>query len=125
MPNTREKLIEIVRQKEAWLPNVGTLAMQTLRFVDHLITNGVTVQKWIPVTEDTPTESDGTVWVCLADKFPYNQPEPFVNAKHDRRITEAHYSQFSKIWYQEGAVLPDGVVTHWMKKCSPPKGDCL
>ena len=45
MPNTKVKLVKIVKEKEAWLPHVGTLASQTLRFVDHLIANGVAVQK--------------------------------------------------------------------------------
>ena len=90
---------------------------------DHLIANGVTVQEWISVKERTPTEADGTVWVCLADVFPYNEKEPYVDAKHDRRITDAFYSQFSKRWYKDGAVFPDGVVTHWMEKAQPPKGE--
>ena len=82
--------------------------------------NGVTVQEWISVKDHTPTEADGTVWVCLSDVFPYNEKEPYIDAKHDRRITEAHYSQFSKCWYKEGTVFPDGIVTHWMEKPQPP-----
>ena len=85
--------------------------------------NGVTVQEWISVKDQTPTEADGTVLVCLADVFPYNEKEPYIDAKHDRRITEAFYSQFSKLWYKDGAILPDGVVTHWMKMPLPPKGE--
>ena len=81
------------------------------------------VQRWIPVTERTPTEADGTVLVCLADIVPYNQKESYVDAKHDRRITEAFYSQFSKKWYKEGIVFPAGIVTHWMEKPEPPKED--
>ena len=81
------------------------------------------VQEWISVKDRTPTEADGTVWVCLADVFPYNEKEPYIDAKHDRRITEAFYSQFSKRWYKDGAVFPDGVVTHWMEKAQPPKGE--
>ena len=77
-------------------------------------------QEWILVKERTPTESDGTVLVCLADVFPYNEKEPYIDAKHDRRITEAFYSQFSKRWYKDGAVFPDGVVTHWMPLPEPP-----
>ena len=79
--------------------------------------------RWISVTERTPSEADGTVWVCLADVFPYNEKEPYIDAKHDRRITEAFYSQFGKRWYKDGAVFPDGVVTHWMEKPEPPKED--
>ena len=84
---------------------------------------GVTVQEWISVKDRTPTEADGTVWVCLADVFPYNKKEPYPNAKHDGRITEAHYSEFSNKWYKDGAVFHDGIVTHWMEKPQPPKGE--
>ena len=91
--------------------------------VDGLIAHGVTVQEWISVKDHTQTEADGTVWVCLDDVFPYNGKEPYIDAKHDRRITEAHYSQFNKCWYKEGAIFPDGVVTHWMEKPQPPKGE--
>lgn len=91
--------------------------------VMHIIANGVTVQEWISVKDHIPAEADGTVWVCLADVFPYNEKEPYIDAKHDRRITEAHYSQFSKCWYKEGAVFHDGIVTHWMEKPQPPKGE--
>ena len=79
---------------------------------------------WSGIFFNIPTlEADGTVWVCLADVFPYNEKEPYIDAKHDRRITEAFYSQFSKCWYKDGAVLPNGVVTHWMEKAQPPKGE--
>ena len=91
--------------------------------VMYIIANGVTVQEWVSVKDHTPTEADGTVWVCLADVFPYNEKEPYIDAKHDRRITEANYSQLSKQWYKDGAIFPEGVVTHWMEKPQPPKGE--
>ena len=37
-------------------------------------------------------------------KNKYNEKEPYVDAKHDKRITEANYSQFSKQWYKNGTV---------------------
>lgn len=97
------------------------IARRDIEFVDLM--PDVPVQRWISVTERTPSEADGTVWVCLADVFPYNEKEPYIDAKHDRRITEAFYSQFSKSWYKDGAVFPDGIVTHWMEKPQPPKED--
>ena len=121
--DVREKLTHILTSDPEMLKNLNVSTIRLYRLVDKFISNGVTVQEWIPVKERTPTEADGTVWVCLADVFPYNEKEPYVDAKHDRRITEAHYSQFSKRWYEEGAVFPDGVVTHWMEKPQPPKGE--
>jgi hypothetical protein len=119
--DVREKLGELLYNSPQ-LDVLGGLSYYE-EAADHLIANGVTVQEWISVKERTPTEADGTVWVCLADVFPYNEKEPYIDAKHDRRITEAFYSQFSKRWYKDGAVLPDGVVTHWMEKPQPPKGE--
>ena len=123
--DVREKLLELIddalQRKEGTARVVGKRYVNTI--ANHLIENGVTVQEWISVNERTPTEADGTVWVCLADVFPYNEKEPYIDAKHDRRITEAFYSQFSKRWYKDGAVFPDGVVTHWMEKPQPPEGE--
>lgn len=121
--DVREKLVELLQDGDnpvwGWFPNNATM----IQLADYLIAHGVTVQEWISVKERTPTEADGTVWVCLADAFPYNEKEPYIDAKHDRRITEAFYSQFSKRWYKDGVAFPDGVVTHWMEKAQPPKGD--
>ena len=130
--DVREKLVELLNKANSAC--VGTDCFEGCKFytendclyklmADVMIENGVTVQEWISVKKRTPTEADGTVLVCLADVFPYNEKETYIDAKHDRRITEAHYSQFSKCWYKDGAVFPDGVVTHWMEKPQPPKGE--
>ena len=115
--DVREKLVELIESARYW--GCGT----SEEIAQNLIANGVTVQEWISVNDRTPTEADGTVLVCLADVFPYNKKEPYIDAKHDRRITEANYSQFSKQWYKDGSVFRDGVVTHWMEKPQPPKGE--
>ena len=125
--DVREKLVELLT--DSVYENVELddgyvgYEVNNEQIADYLIANGVTVKEWISVKKRTPTEADGTVLVCLADVFPYNEKEPYIDAKHDRRITEAHYSQFSKCWYKEGAVFPDGIVTHWMEKPQPPKGE--
>ena len=116
--DVREKLVELIRKGAR-----GHTFMPTETIANYLVENGVTVQEWISVKDRTPTESDGTVWVCLADAFPYNEKEPYIDARHNRRITEAFYSQFSKRWHKNGAVLPNDAVTHWMEKPQPPKGE--
>ena len=124
--DVREKLVELIGSTEY---GNGSLVGKNFqkgfieKIASHLIAHGVTVQEWISVKDRTPKEADGTVWICLADVFPYNEKEPYIDAKHDRRITESFYSQFSKRWYKDGAVFPDGVVTHWMEKAQPPKGE--
>ena len=53
MDNTREKLIELLNNSfdEQYSKRGLLTAPHT---ADHLIANGVTVQKWIPVTERLP-----------------------------------------------------------------------
>ena len=68
-----------------------------------------------------PTESDGTVLVCMPNVSPYNLTEPFVNAKHDRRVRVAHYSEFSNDWtYEMGGKNSKHRPTHWMPLPTPP-----
>ena len=122
--NVREKLVELIcRFCSGLAVSDITPPYGYENLADFMISNSVTVQEWISVKDHTPTEADGTVWVYLADVFPYNEKEPYIDAKHDRRITEAKYSQFSKQWYKEGVIFPEGVVTHWMEKPQPPKGE--
>ena len=57
MPNTREKLIELITDKENDLIRKIVWFTDTYRIkevADHLIANGVTVQEWISV-KDTST----------------------------------------------------------------------
>lgn len=107
MPNTREKLIEIVKQKEAWLPNVGTSGGQTLRFVDHLITNGVTVQQWIPVTERLPKNREDVLVVA------------FWHEKWN--VLMGWYAPDGNVWHV-GLLEETGYpISHWMPLPEPPK----
>jgi hypothetical protein len=49
MPNTREKLIELLANDNCPMFMVFGDSMDGL--VDYLIANGVTIQRWIPVSE--------------------------------------------------------------------------
>lgn len=106
MKTDREKLSELVQEANKEISKLINSDELTdaktawLAFADYLIEHGVTVQKRISVKERTPTEADGTECVCLADVFPYNEKEPYIDAKHDRRIAEAYYSEFCKRWYE-------------------------
>ena len=142
MDNTREKLRELIKESiresgEVCCNNVcdscqynkyGNDCGYAAR-ADILIANGVTFatdnnvgDKWISVKDRLPSESYGTVLVCHADKFPYNDTEPFVNAMHDRRIVIGSYSEHTGTWYcNMGGTLHD--ITHWMPLPEPPKGE--
>ena len=67
MPNTREKLIELLEADPCLcfaLDCVGDCKYAKLkncfgeRYADHLISNGVTVQQWIPVSDRLPEEGE-------------------------------------------------------------------
>lgn len=55
----REQLIELLKRDMNVLKAAGTSATATLRLADSLIENGVTIQKWIPVSERLPEIPDG------------------------------------------------------------------
>lgn len=120
MPNTREKLVEllesVVSPKEVLCD--GEVLVSTARVADHLIANGVTVQQWIPVTERLPDNKEHD-WV-LAQVVEDN------GYMHIPKVME--YRQALNDWYEEtygwlskhnGAFS----VTHWMPLPEPPKGE--
>lgn len=68
MDNTREKLIELLEStvSKEEVAVYGEVYVSTKRIADHLIANGVTIQKWIPVIERLP-EKDVLV-LCIGAK---------------------------------------------------------
>ena len=108
MDNTREKLIELLTQ-------VAVLGdyLDMRKVADHLIANGVTVQKWIPVTERLP-EKDGH-YLCNYHFGEY--PKMTFTQVLDYYATDIvpHFQH----------TLGDGSmkVTHWMPLPEAPKED--
>ena len=110
MPNTREKLIELIeRAKHSW--SLSTMTPLDCTFeswiADHLIANGVTVQEWIPVTERLP-ENDSDV---LA----------YQDRGEESRIVPANYG--CGVWFDCLFDHEADNITHWMPLPQPPKGE--
>ena len=111
MPNTREKLIELLMQANNLVTDASVFGFGAISYqqqlemeADHLIANGVTVQKWIPVTERLPDECKEV----LAYRFTGCEVDSCVSHQ------KAYWS------YDPVSDYP---VTHWMPLPEPPKGE--
>jgi hypothetical protein len=99
--DVREKLIELLR-------DVQYLGGLEEKVADHLIANGVTIAKWIPVTERLPEEPDR--YLCNVKSFAFKGEYYQTILKYD------------KGGFIEGYIYTDDV-THWMSLPEPPKGE--
>lgn len=95
----REKLIELLR-------DVQYLGGLEEKIADHLIANGVTVQRWIPVMERLP-EEDG-YYLCNVRSFAFRGSFYPAMLKYD------------KGGFIEGYCYTDDV-THWMPLPESPE----
>lgn len=103
--HVREKLIELLESAESafyWNSNDKGFVE---KIADHLISNGVTVQKWIPVSERLP---DNDYWVlCL---------------KYDGDYWVAAWNYIDWMWSDQNEWYAEKDITHWMPLPEPPSG---
>ena len=128
MTNTRKKLIELIDEKQDFGagqdPNMAheILVYDNDVLADHLVANGVTVQKWIPVTERLP-EKDGD-YIVYKKRGLY---EVLGFAKDGRKIHKYDFARdWKNVWYSydsEYGYCTTDSVTHWMELPEPPKGE--
>ena len=142
MPNTREKLIELLFECQNECYSIfcneceyfGKWRCLSQWQTDHLIANGVRLERkqsignnasdeskrWIPVTERLP-DYDGCYIVTACDE----------GCPSDERIWDdtvvvvaEYYDDGRWVWY-EGVTEYDlcDIVTHWMPLPEPPKGE--
>ena len=108
----REKLIELIettvpREKVA---AYGEVPVTVGQIADHLIANGVIIQKWIPVTERLP--DTGCMYIVTVEKL-YGITYSDV----------AYFDALSKKWGTNTHHYSCDKVTHWMPIPKPPKGE--
>ena len=106
--DVREKLVEIVK-KAAYssLPS-NTEDFHLNMFVTNLLSHGVTVQKWIPVTERLPEKGEEVLVFDTRENW-----------------TGFAWLRPDETWTALGFDFPFdlGEVTHWMPLPQPPKGE--
>lgn len=97
----REKLIELLDRAteifrfDAW--------ENTDKIADHLIANGVTIQKWIPVSERLPEDNERVI--------AYRPME-----------ADASAYKYCVMWgWSVKVSMRHGGITHWMPLPEPPK----
>ena len=117
----REKLIEQLSQIDACICTLcgeeGALERVSGVIADHLIANGVTIQKWIPVTERLP-ESKTKVLVYGGNELIWEngvkRPMPSVYTGYMRGLDEGWFT-----WEEHKYIVN---ATHWMPLPEPPEG---
>lgn len=123
----RKKLIELLRNDMNVLKAAGTSATATLRLADNLIENGVTIQKWIPVTERLPELFDKDQDWSKTVLFITTQGYIFSGYRHIAIPQKSFYDDdwTPPYWLNESEELEfeDDEVTHWMPLPEPPKGE--
>lgn len=108
--DVREKLVELIKdgiRKGLRAKGDNRIDYSFEDVADHLISNGVTVQEWIPVTERLPEE-----WtdVLVFSRFGFIETAVYTGAHGKWRVG----------W--NGDMLEADSITHWMPLPEPPKG---
>ena len=122
--DVREKLVELIKEgirKGLRARGDDRLDYSFEDVADYLISNGVTVQEWIPVTERLP-ERDKEVLLIVhgwEDRLYYTGCLHRQEAERSWLTGIESKASDWKIW--GFSYLRDPSVTHWMPMPQPPK----
>ena len=122
--DVREKLVELLDDMQRSGTGYFGNAIENKKIADHLIANGVTVQKWISVDDRLPEIPEG--WA--------ENPEPVLYMMKNTKTIYAGYYGEGGVWrdkyFRQYSDSRNGVdaddVTFWMYQCDlpqPPKGE--
>ena len=126
MPD-REKLIELIGQVQDCGCDVTDVVemnyVENSTLADYLIANGVTIQRWIPVTERLPEVATrhNTRWDKSTDSI--RVLCACVQGDGKKMVKEGYckvYSDGTTHWKIPGTIHS---VTHWMPLPQMPKGE--
>ena len=99
--------------------------VERLAYYEDMIANGVTVQKWIPVTERLP-EHRGE-YLVVKQLFGDSYVRVVSFAKDGRKISKYDFqNRWKNVWYEydsEYGYITIDSVTHWMPLPDAPKGE--
>lgn len=104
--NDREKLIALIENAKRAMKseNLSCNIARNGFVADFLIANGVTIQRWIPVTERLPeNDRQRVLAVCIGD-YPIGYPKIDTD-----RYVRGHWVRYGND------------VTHWMPLTKSPK----
>lgn len=93
--DVREKLVELIESARYWGSNTSE------EIAENLISSGVTVQEWKPISE--PPKEKGTYLVCT----------------ENGGVLLGHW--YGTSWNVGGGAKKH--IAHWMEKPQPPKGE--
>ena len=109
----REKLFELIDQYYSD-PRIQTLE-------DHLIANGVTIQKWIPVTERLPSFELVEAKTYDMDVYPCLCVVLNPRARNGKYVSKLYYDGY--LFLNADMCDFTNEVTHWMPLPEPPSGE--
>ena len=124
--DVREKLVELLKTNACPSPFMCDPACRyyglgdcfTYRFADHLISNGVTVQEWIPASEPPKKITNKVIVLCkngyrgFGHYEDYKGKQTWYNLESGNHFTD---------WDLEDCESYE--VTHWQPLPQPPKGE--
>ena len=114
----REKLIELIREGEKKIVIADLMTPEQQKeyiysqLADHLIANGLAVQRWIPVTERLP-EANG-YYLCVVCVSAVNQRKEY------RRMI---LFWEDNVWIEMANCFRTKKPLYWMPLPDPPKGE--